>query len=200
MYVQIVAWLCRLVSDVEITVTHFGSSFCAYSIFVSGFCNVGPTNIADLTRETIDDQKSEVVASGAERSMEVRALTEFNKRDSNISVAGDNVKLCIALKPLIGDKTQIIISMMHEWKVEAVVSSKPVQVLRFAQKSAVLHLDQDPEAGKWVIEPTTCDVPHVICVEEVWLVDSQCPFEKLGSGVLDMKLSVCFGGTCFEIL
>ena len=49
--------------------------------------------------------------------------------------------------------------MVQEWKVEAVVSSKAVQVLRVAQKSAVPRLDQDPEAGEWILDPTTCDVP-----------------------------------------
>ena len=60
---------------------------------VSGFCKVGRTHLADLTREAIDTQKSEVVASGAELSMAVRSLKQLNKRDSNMSVAGEHIEL-----------------------------------------------------------------------------------------------------------
>lgn len=77
-HAEFCVWLCRLVPDVECTVATLlklcHSHSCAYSIVGSGVCNVGRTNMAELERETIDTQTSEVIASGAERSMAVRAL------------------------------------------------------------------------------------------------------------------------------
>lgn len=70
--------------------------------------------------------------------------------------------------------------MMRDCQVEAVASSTAVQVIRVVQKSEAPHLDQDPEAGKRIIDPTTCDVPRGICVEEVWLVDRQYPLVVCG--------------------